>query len=298
MSLARLGVQSLSSKIAHKKNTLRRWMYSASTTVCGGAKMSAEQPESMAGLLVMELMEYAVNLALSSDPKALEQLADHTGKVIRVKTLDPHAIFYLTVCDSGVQLSTHHEDMVNARMRLPTALLARLLVGGQALGGDNAFAEVRVAGDEQLLRDLLAVAIDFNLWHVTKRIVQRWLPEFQSLEDLLRLIRDQDPGWMARLEHLPQLTHETFQAVKELRALQGEQLEEMRRLRLQLDRDRRAGQVSTVIGLVMIVAAFLLHNGYLAFSALDWSITTPAFSELLMLIVALVILVPRLMGRR
>lgn len=260
--------------------------------------MTAEQPESMTGMLVTELMESAINLALSSDPKALEQLADHTGKVIRVKTVDPHAVFYLSVCETGIQLAMHHEDMVNARVRLPAAVLARLLVGGQAWGGDNLLNEVRFAGEDALLRDLLAIAVDFNLWNVSKKIVQRWLPEFQSFEDLLRLIREQDPAWMARLEHLPQLTHETFQAVREMRAMQSEQLEELRHLRSQLDRDRRAGQVSTVIGLVMIIAAFLAHNGYLDWGNWDWGSASPAFSELLMLIVALVILIPRLMGRR
>lgn len=260
--------------------------------------MSAEQPESMTGMLVTELMESAINLALTNDLKALEQLADHTGKVVRVKTVDPHAVFYLTVCESGIQLTMHHEDMVNARVRLPAALLARLLVGGLAWGGDNIAGEARVAGDEQLLRDLLAVAVDFNLWHVSKKIVQRWLPEFQSFEDLLRLLREQDPAWLARLEHLPQLTNETVQAVREMRVLQQAQLEEIKLLRNQLDRDRRAGQVSTVIGLVMIVAAFLAHNGYLDAGRFDIAVATPAFSEMLMLIVALVILVPRLMGRR
>lgn len=260
--------------------------------------MSAEQPESMAGMLVTELMESAINLAMANDPKALEQLSDHTGKVIRVKTVDPHAVFYLTIAETGIQLAMHHEDMVNARVRLPSALLARLLVGGQSWGGDNLLSEVRVAGDEQLLRDVLSVAVDFNLWHVTKKIVQRWLPEFQSFEDLLRLLRDQDPAWLARLEHLPQLTHETFQAVREMRALQSEQIEELRRLRRQLDLDRRAGQVSTLIGLVMIVAAFLTHNGYFNWGRFEWGNVAPAFNELLMLIVALVILVPRLMGRR
>lgn len=260
--------------------------------------MSTEQPESMAGMLVTELMETAINLALENDPKALEQLADHTGKVIRVKTLEPHAIFYLTVCDHGVQLATHHEDMVNARVRLPSALLARLLVGGQSLGGDNLLGEVRVSGDEQLLRDLLAIAIDFNLWHLTKKFVQRWLPEFQSFEDLLRLLREQDPAWLARLEHLPQLTHETFQAVRDLRLMQQEQMEELQLLRAQLDKERRAGQVSTGIGLVMIVIAFLAHNGYLEWGHFDFSNLSLAFNEMLMLIVALVILVPRLMGRR
>ena len=260
--------------------------------------MSAEQPESMTGMLVTELMESAINLALSNDPKALEQLADHTGKVVRIKTVDPHAVFYLTVCETGIQLALHHEDMVNARVRLPSALLVRLLVGGQTWGGDNLDGEVRVAGDEALLRDLLLVAVDFNLWHVTKKIVQRWVPEFQSFEDLLRLLREQDPAWLARLEHLPQLTHEALQGIREMRALQLEQMNELSRLRTQLDRDRRAGQVSTVIGLVMVVAAFLAHNGYLDAGSFDIGRTTPAFSEMLMLILALVILVPRLMGRR
>lgn len=260
--------------------------------------MSTEQPESMTGMLVTELMESAINLALTNDPKALEQLADHTGKVVRVKTVDPHAVFYLTVCETGVQLAMHHEDMVNARVRLPAALLARLLVGGQAWGGDNLVGEVRIAGDEPLLRDLLAVAVDFNLWHVSKKIVQRWLPEFQSFEDLLRLLREQDPAWLARLEHLPQLTHETVQAVREMHTLQIAQLDEIKQLRTQLDRDRRAGQVSTVVGLVMIVAAFLAHNGYFDAGKFEVGSLTPAFNEMLMLIVALVILVPRLMGRR
>ncbi|CBL46766.1 Hypothetical protein HDN1F_31830 [gamma proteobacterium HdN1] len=263
-----------------------------------------EQPESMAGMLVTELLEYAVNLALHRDEAAVRRLVHQAGKVVRIKTVEPHSVFYLSVTETGVALSTHHEDIVHARVRLPTTLLARLLVGGEGLGGEGLFSEVRVAGDEKLLQELLAIAVEFNLWSVVKRSVQQWLPEFQSIEDLLRLLRDQDPAWLARLEHLPQMTHEAILAVKDLRAMQMEQLEALREMRLQMERDRRKVQVSTVLGLIMVVVAFLSHNGYLDWQpVLAWGqigvLRQPlAFNELLMLIVALVILVPRLAGRR
>jgi hypothetical protein len=260
--------------------------------------MSAEQAESVAGLLIVELLESAINLALAGNREALARLMPHTGKVVRVKTLDPHAVFYLTLCEDGVALATHHEERVDARIRLPAGDLARLFIRGPGAAIDMEGRQaLRFVGDEELLADLFEVAIEFDLWHLTRQIVQQWLPEFRSFDDLLRFLRDQDPAWMARLEHLPQLTHEAWQSIKELQVLQQRQMEELVRLREQLDRDRRAGQVSTVIGFILMVMAFGFH-AFPSMQSLTWAVGLPSLEHSLLIIVALVLLVPRLMGRR
>lgn len=255
--------------------------------------MAMESNESMIRYLVLEVIEAAVNLSLSYEPEALAQVRRHSGRVIRIKTLAPDWMFFVVLCDDGVQLFAEYEETVDARITLPTALLAQYVLGTseadlQAPDG------VRVSGDLELLAELLGLLQDFSIWSTCKRILNNWLPDFEGFAGLLEAMKNHDPAWIVRLEHLPQLANETLLAVRMQGELLQQQASEIREIRDKLDADRRANKISTVIGFCLLLVAFLAHNGYLQVPVLEgFSLDT-----VLLLILSMVLLVPRLLGRR
>ncbi len=255
--------------------------------------MAIENDESMIRYLVLAVIEAAVNLALSHEPEALDRLRQHGGRVIRIKTTGPDWMFFVMLCDDGVQLFSECEESVDARLTLPAALLAQYILGtdeGDAKGAEG----VRVNGDLNLLADVLKVVQEFSLWAVCKRILSGWLPEFEGVSGLIEALKNHDPAWIVRLEHLPQLANETLMAVRSQGELLQRQTNEILEIRRQLEADRRANQVSTVIGFCLIVVAFLAHNGFLQVPQIEGM----SLDTLLLLILALMLLIPRLLGRR
>lgn len=255
--------------------------------------MAIESSESMIRYLVLEVVEAAVNLALSYEPEALARVRAHQGRVVRIKTLAPDWMFFVALCDDGVQLFADYEETVDARLTLPTALLAQYVLGTSEADIQGAEG-VRVSGDLVLLAELLKVLQEFSIWAACKRIVNNWLPEYEGLGGLIEALKHHDPAWIVRLEHLPQLANETLLAVRMQGELLQRQADEIREIRRQLDADRRANQVSTLIGFCLIVVAFLAHNGYLQVPQIEGL----SFDTVLLLILSMVLLIPRLLARR
>lgn len=255
--------------------------------------MNPENHENMVRYFFVEVVEAALNLALSQDPQALHQLQAHHGSVIKIKTQEPDISFFVVVVEDGVQICTEHEGPVTARIRLPMGLFARYVLGIADDGFSLAEQDIKISGDEETLMALSEIAVEFNLWNVCKRILRNWLPEFNSWEDILLALRSQDADWMKRLEHLPQLVNSGIEMIREQAEIQQIQLREIGAIREQLDADRRASQISTAIGLCLIVVAFLSHNGYLQVPQLEgFSLDT-----MILLAVAMTLLVPRLLRR-
>ena len=94
--------------------------------------IASEKEESMVRYLVMEVLESAVNLALSYEPEAQERLKDHVGSLLRIKTTAPDWMVFVAVCEDGVQLFLEYDEVVDARITLPTALLSQYVLGSSA----------------------------------------------------------------------------------------------------------------------------------------------------------------------
>lgn len=256
--------------------------------------MNPESHENMVRYFFVEVLESAFNLALSYDPEAIDRLKPYHGSVVKIKTLDPDLTFFVVVVDDGIQLCAEHEGPVISRVRMPMGLLARYVLGVGSEGFAAYEEGFKVSGDEETLMALVEIAKEYNLLAVCKRIIKSWVPEFDSLEDLLSALRSQDADWMRRLEHLPQSVNQGIEMIREQAEIQQIQLREIRAIREQLDADRRASQISTAVGLCLIVAAFLTHNGYIVVPQLQgYSLDT-----LILLTVALVLLVPQLVRKR
>ena len=249
--------------------------------------------ESMLRQLALGVIEAAINLALSHDARALEQVREYKGRVLRIKTVAPDWMFFVVLCDDGVQLFGEYEETVDARLTLPFTLLAQYVLGSaptdlQGIDG------VRVSGDLLLLAELLQVVQDFSIWTLSRRIINNWLPQYEGFSGLLEAMKNHDPAWIVRLEHLPQLANETLVAVKTQQELLQRQMLEIQAIRHQLDADRHANQISTIIGFCLLVVAFLAHNGYLQVPVIQ----NLSLDTVILLILSVVLLAPRLLGRR
>ena len=255
--------------------------------------MALETNESMIRYLVLEVVEAAINMALSHDSAALDRLREYEGRVVRIKTTAPDWMFFVVLCGDGVQLFLEHEEVVDARLTLPTSLLAQFVLGSDA-GGIHGAEGVRVSGDLQLLAELVDILQAFSIWSLFRRILNNWLPEFDGLNGLIEALKNHDPAWIVRLEHLPQMANETLAAVRAQQEVQEQMLAEIAVIRRQLDADRRANRISTVIGFCLIIVAFLAHNGFFEVPQIRYL----SFDTLILLILSLVLLIPRLLGGR
>lgn len=255
--------------------------------------IASEHEESMVRYLVMEVLESAVNLALSYEPEAQALLQNNVGSILRIKTTAPDWMVFVAVCEDGVQLFLEYDEVVDARITLPAALLSQYVLGSSA--EDVMQAEgVRVSGDLEFLGDMMKVALEFSIWSLSKKVLQGWMPEFEGLAGLIEAFKNNDPAWIVRLEHLPQLANETLMAVRAQGELQQQQVREIESIKRQLAADRRANRISTVIGFCLIVVAFLAHNGYLKVPQLE----SISMDTLVLVILSMVILIPRMISGR
>ena len=249
--------------------------------------------ESMIRYLVTEILESAINMALSYEPMARERLKDHEGRVLRVKTRDPNLMFFLAVRDQGIQLYLEYDETSDARISLSSSSLGQFLLGAGATSLDQ-LDGVRMSGDQEFLQDLLQITLEFNLWSLVKKVLNNWLPEFEGFAGLIEALKNNDPAWIVRLEHLPQLANETLLAVRAQAEVQQQQLKEIEAIKYQLRADRRANRISTSIGFCLIVVAFLAHNGYLKVPQLELI----SFDAVVLLVLSMVILIPRMISGR
>ena len=260
----------------------------------GNVIMTAQNIESMAHILAIELLEAAVNQVISYDRQALELLSVHAGRVVSIKITNPDFSFYMAICEKEVQLFSEHEGPVDARLKIPSSLFARYVLGVSAEKAPLDMSEVVITGDAELLAELMQVALDFSLWVLLKRIFSKWLPDYKSLDDVLRALREHEPAWLSRLDHLPQLVSDTVQILRAQREVQRQQLTEIMEIKQQLAADRKAGQVGAIIGVMLIMLVFAGHLDELSL----YSLRAMSHDSLVILCVAAALLVPRLFRRK
>jgi len=245
-------------------------------------------------MLVVELLETAVNQAVSYDVQALELLSTHVGRVVAIKITDPDFSFYMSFSAEGVQLFSEHEGPVDARLKVSSSLFARYVLGVPGEKAPFDMDEVVVTGDTVLLAELMQVALDFSLWVLLKRILSKWLPEYGSLDDVLRALREHEPAWLSRLDHLPQLVNDTVHILRAQRKVHSQQLAEIMEIKQQLEFDRKAGRVGAVIGVMLVVSVLIGAQ----FELPLYSFGAVSSDTLIVLCVAVALLAPKLFRRK
>lgn len=107
-------------------------------------------------------VERAVNAALRQDPATQQRLAEHTGRLIAVHLTLPPMTVYALIVEDGLELYHASEAEPDVRLRGSPLDLAAQLFDRQrdssVIGG-----AVRIEGDQELLRELTAIARDLDV---------------------------------------------------------------------------------------------------------------------------------------
>lgn len=227
--------------------------------------MTADNSEPIARYMLLSVLESAFNTALRQDPEAIESLQSHCGRIIRVKGHSPRFSCYLMLCEDGVQIFADHEGEVDARIRGSSSMMAMQLLGPRKEPFE--WGEIVVTGNEELVQELGAIAARFNLWNIVNSLLQEWLPEQEGLRDILKALRNNDPAWMERIQHLPKLLDDTVLEMRRQRENQHLQLEEMRALNNNLAGGKRNWLM--ICGLLLIALGGANALGWINLSALQ-----------------------------
>ena len=210
--------------------------------------MEQEQP-SITRFLVHGTLETLINQALAHEPKAADRLRALHGTAIRVRTERPMAILYLLIYEDGIEVLPEYEGYVHIRVRgAMGALLQWLLAPNTTLPDED---QVRILGPEDRIHMISEAVSEFSLWGVTRN----WLDDHVRLNDLLSLLRKEDPGWLARLQGLPEEVGQLANELGRQRLLQEEILDELRGLKRGLRRERRLDAACLILGMLLLLGA-------------------------------------------
>jgi len=215
--------------------------------------MTADNSEPIARYMLLSMMETAFNTALRQDPQAVAALQSHVGRIIRIKGHSPRFSCYLMLCEDGIQIFADHEGEVDARVRGSSSIMVMQLLGPRKEPFE--WGDLQVTGNEELVQELGAIAARFNLWNIVASLLQEWLPEHDGWRDLLNAIRNNDPAWMERLQHLPTLLDDTLIEIRRQREIQQRQLQEIQALHNSVSGEKSNWMLWCGVGLVLLGVA-------------------------------------------
>lgn len=200
-------------------------------------------------MLVQDLwlgaLETLINSFIDLDRPTREALQAHQGLVIRVKTVEPYAVFYAHITPTGVELSS--ESLGVSRLRISGSLISVLSV---LLGASPTPQRLQIWGESNEAAWMEQILRDFNL----RTSAQRWLKTQLNVPALWAKIRGNDPTWISDLLPMPGLMKETLQELRSLKEQLAEQHRQHRaEMAAQMNRLRR--QRWWDFGLLLLVLA-------------------------------------------
>lgn len=212
-------------------------------------------PSALSGLLFYGALESLLNRVLTSDVRGREQLAALDGTVVRLRGEQPMWVLYVLIYEDGVELLGEYEGPVDVRVRGPLGAMLHWLLVPNSNDADS--GALRVTGPSETLDRLNAMIGEFSLWP----LVRGWLDDHVRLQDLLDLLRREDPAWLEKLAGLPDHIGALAAQVAQQRLLQEDILEEVRGLRTEMRRARRLDLAFMVIGIALIALSLLRALG-------------------------------------
>lgn len=160
--------------------------------------------------LMLGMLESLTNAFIDLDAETQSQCRARAGLIVRVKTANPYAVFYVLFTEHGIELSSNSPG--TARVRIGGSALA---IAG-ALIGSNGFDDrrkIHVWGEESQVSWLTALLREFNF----RTSAQRWLSENLNITEILARLRRHDPSWLADLMPMPSLMRDAQTQLRLLR---------------------------------------------------------------------------------
>jgi hypothetical protein len=214
-----------------------------------------EEQRSLTRFLALGALETVLNQALALESQAAARLSSLHGTVIRVRLERPATSIYLLLAEDGIEVLHDYEGSVDIRIRTSLgALVQWLLAPGQPQDDND---RIRISGREPQLGILLSAVAEFDLWTA----LRRWLDEHVRLEDVLALLRREDPRWLGRLEQVCGQVDLIAEELGRQRLLQEEILDAMHGLQRGMRRERRLDLLFLCSGMTLMFGAFATATG-------------------------------------
>jgi|SRR5690554_367870 len=120
------------------------------------------RPPNLFEATTLATLERAINSALHGDPLSLEQLRDHSGRLLAVHLTFPPLSIYALLVDDGIELYHGSEAEADVTVRGgPIDLAAQLLDWKTA---ESAIAgPVQIDGDRELMQSVIAIFKQLDL---------------------------------------------------------------------------------------------------------------------------------------
>lgn len=234
--------------------------------VCG---LSAEHQRHMDNtpspgeFLVLGTLEVLLNQALTMHPQGTASLQRLAGKVVRIRAYDPDYIFYCLIDQDGIELATKFDGDADVRVRGSAgALIYRALLPPGETAAEP--ADIQIDGEPEAVQTLIDALDTFNLWEA----VRTWLREHVAMPEIFGMLRQHDPEWLARLQHLPQMVGQTLEEVRRQAQVQQQILEEVRALKRSLRAERRTDILVIIAAAILLALALLTASGQIPIFAL------------------------------
>lgn len=251
--------------------------------------MAATPHNSIAQALTLGALEFLLNQVLTADPLGRERLSQLNGTVIRVRVEKPNDVIFLLIHADGVEVLTEFEGYVTVRARGElTALLEWWLIPHSAKPSAN---NIRILGPEETLTLLNDTINDFSLW----ALVRGWLDNITQLEDLLTILKREDPLSHQQLKDLPETVQKLANNMAQQR-LQHEDLSDaFKHFKQQAAKEQRKNNVYALFALICFGLGFAFWENALSIS--PW--LTPTEQATGALLAGVLLLMFRLLfGRR
>lgn len=206
-------------------------------------------------LLALGALEVLLNQALDQEPRAQERLRLLHETSIRIRTDKPMAAFYILVYEDGIEVLPEYEGHIDVRIRGPMgAVLQWLLTADTDSVEDRA---IRIIGSEEKVRLIENTVSEFSLWQIGRHWVENVIP----IQELLNILRREDPKWLSGLQGLPNAVHALSEEMGRQHLLQEEILQELKTLKAGLRKERQMDLTTLLFGISLLAAAFATLSG-------------------------------------
>lgn len=222
--------------------------------------MAATPHNSIAQALTLGALEFLLNQVLTADPLGRERLTQLSGTVIRVRVEKPNDVIFLLIHADGIEVLTEFEGYVTVRVRGElAALLEWWLVPHSAQPSAN---KMRVLGPEETLSLLNDTISDFSLW----ALVRGWLDNITQLEDMLTILKREDPLSHQQLKELPEMVQKLANDMAQQRLQHEDLSDELKHFKQQATKEQRKNNIYALFALICFGLSYAFWEQELSLS--------------------------------
>ncbi len=164
--------------------------------------LAVNQSAAVWQIWVLGLIELLINKALESDLQAAQLIHPYIGRVVRIKTEDPHCVIFVILAQSGIQLYHQFDGGVDVRAEVSAKLLAGFLLGAETK--ETILSHIQVIGDFEVVQKFFFLLDRLQLSKSLVGILQEFFPRQYKKNDMIKALIANDVSLLETIHALPE----------------------------------------------------------------------------------------------